>query len=496
MNYNTKEKISRQVGKAVKWSTVTEVLARLIAPLTNMVLARLLTPEAFGLVATVTMVVTFAEVFTDAGFQKYLVQHEFQDEEDLNVSTNVAFWTNFIFSLLLFGIIALFSSPIAALVGSAGEGLSVTVACIAIPLVSFSSIQMARCRRDFDFKLLFGVRMVTSLVPLVVTVPLAFILKSHWALIIGTLFREALNALILMLRLKWKPRFSYSFAKLREMFSFTAWSMLEQLSLWLTSNVDIFIVGRVLDEYYLGLYKTSMTTVNAYMAIITAATTPVLFSALSRFQHDEENFRNIFFRFQRLVAVLVMPMGMGLYLYRQLATQILLGSDWMEVADFIGMWALVSSIAIVFMQYSGEVYRSKGKPKLSLLSQLILLVFLVGTTLWLAPKGFEALYIGRTLVRLPSIVVSAVIMWCCFKISFWSVLKNTAAPMIATLGMGGVGWALQQISTQLWWSIVSIFLCIIVYFVILLAFPKQRREIFAFPFIAKILKKLPLHRAG
>ena len=61
------KKLSPKVGAAVKWSTITEIIAKLISPILNMILARLLSPEAFGLVATVTMVVTFAEVFTDAG---------------------------------------------------------------------------------------------------------------------------------------------------------------------------------------------------------------------------------------------------------------------------------------------------------------------------------------------------------------------------------------------------------------------------------------------
>ena len=74
---------------AVKWSTITEIIAKLISPILNMILARLLSPEAFGLVATVTMVVTFAEVFTDAGFQKYIVQHEFIDAEDLEGQSQI-----------------------------------------------------------------------------------------------------------------------------------------------------------------------------------------------------------------------------------------------------------------------------------------------------------------------------------------------------------------------------------------------------------------------
>ena len=89
--------LNLKIGQATKWSSITEIIAKLIAPITNMILARLLVPEAFGVVATLTMVVSFAEIFTDAGFQKYLVQHEFADEKDLEQSTNVAFGQIFVY---------------------------------------------------------------------------------------------------------------------------------------------------------------------------------------------------------------------------------------------------------------------------------------------------------------------------------------------------------------------------------------------------------------
>lgn len=88
--------LNKQIATATKWSAITEIVTKLITPVSSMVLARLLTPEAFGVVATLTMIITFAEIFTDAGFQKYLIQHEFVDEEDRVQSTNVAFWSNLI----------------------------------------------------------------------------------------------------------------------------------------------------------------------------------------------------------------------------------------------------------------------------------------------------------------------------------------------------------------------------------------------------------------
>ena len=211
--------LNTKVKTATKWSAISEIAAKLVTPITSMVLARLLTPEAFGVVTTLAMIISFAEIFTDAGFQKYLVQHEFKDNQDREESTNVAFWSNLFLSLVLWGVIAIFANPLAALVGNPGLGNVLIVACVSIPLAAFSSIQMALYKRDLDFKTLFKVRIISSLIPLLVTVPLAFWLRSYWALIIGTITVNLVNAVLLTVFSKWKPRWFYSFGKFKEMFS-------------------------------------------------------------------------------------------------------------------------------------------------------------------------------------------------------------------------------------------------------------------------------------
>lgn len=148
--------IKERVISATKWSSFTEILAKLVSPVTNMILARILAPEAFGVVATVTMIVSFADMFADSGFQKYLVQHEFKDEGEKYKNANVAFWTNFGISVLLWIIIIIFREELATLVGNPGLGKVIAISCFQLPLTSFSSIQMALFRRDFDFKTLFG----------------------------------------------------------------------------------------------------------------------------------------------------------------------------------------------------------------------------------------------------------------------------------------------------------------------------------------------------
>lgn len=459
---------------ATKWSAFTEMAAKLVSPITNMVLARLLTPDAFGVVVTITMIVSFVEIFTDAGFQKYLIQHEFQNDADKEQATCVAFWSNFVLSILLWAVIAIFCEPLATWVGNPGLGNVIVVACVSIPLQAFSSIQMALLKRDFDFKTLFKARILGIGTPLVVSIPLAFWLHSYWALVIGTIALNAVNAFVLTYYSKWKIRFYFSWNKLKEMLSFTVWSMIEAVSIWLTGYIDVFIIGIHLNAYYLGIYKTSITTVGQITALITSATTPILFSALSRLQNDRTAFEKMFFQFQKAVGLLIIPLGVGIFVFRDLLTSILLGSQWCEAANFIGLWGLTSSIAIVLSHYSSEVYRSLGRPKLSVFSQFLHLIVLCPAMFVAIHYTFDVIYITRALVRLELIAVNLFLMFIVVKISPWRMCANVFHSALAAFLMGVIGFALLRHSTTIAWSMASLFICILCYLTILMIFKQER----------------------
>ena len=470
------ETLNTKVRSATKWSTITEVAAKLVTPIISMVLARLLAPEAFGVVTTLTMIITFAEIFTDAGFQKYLVQHEFKDDLDRDESTNVAFWSNLIMSLVIWGIIALFADPLATLVGNPGLGHVLSIACVSIPLAAFSSIQMALYKRDLDFRTLFKVRMVSTLIPLIVTVPLAFWMRNYWALIIGTIAVNLVNAVLLTVFSKWKPRWFYSFDKLKEMFSFTVWSMIEAITIWLTSYVDVFIVGTMLSQYYLGLYKTSSALVGQIMGLVTAITTPILFSALSRLQNNEIEFQRLFFRFQKLVSLLLFPLGMGIFLFSDLATELILGNQWGEASGFVGLWALTSAVTIVLSHFSSEVYRAKGKPKLSVLAQILHIIVLLPTVLIAVRYGFETLYRARSLVRLEMIVVNLIIMGEVIKIPIGKMINNIIPASLGAISMLLI--LLLPSAESLLKSILYAFLAGSIYLIVVMLFREERNALF------------------
>lgn len=465
-----------KVKSATKWSSITEFVAKLVTPVTTMVLARVLTPEAFGVLVTVTMVISFAEIFTDAGFQKYIVQHEFESIGDLYKSTNVAFWSNLVMSVCLLFIIVLFSNRIAELVGNQGYGLVIAISSLCIPLEAFSSIQMALFKRELDFKTLFVTRMVGVAIPVVITIPLALIFRSYWALILGMIALNLSNAIILTCKSKWKPRFRYSWAIFKNMFSFTFWSMMESITIWLTTYVDIFLVGKMLNDFYLGIYRTSMSTVAQFISIVTAATTPVLFSSLSRLQNNHSDFKVMFLKFQKLIGLLVIPIGVGIYIFRELITEILLGSQWKDAAYFIGLWALTSALTVVLAHYSSECYRAKGYPRLSVIVQVSQIILLIPSVIWAIHHGFNFLCEVRSIVRLELIIVNMICMSVFIKISSLSMIRNIFPSLLGGLSMLFVGMFLY--SQNIWICLLNIIICTIVYFAIVLLFPVERHIIF------------------
>lgn len=167
------------------------------------------------------------------------------------------------------------------------------------------------------------------------------------------------------------------------------------------------------------------------------------------------------------------PMGLGVYLYSDLATSLMLGSKWAEASNIIGIWALTSSVLIVTSHFNSEVYRSKGKPKLSLLAQLISLSFLTITCLISVKYGFWTLVYARALIRFQGVITGLIIMSLVMKFPIIDTIKNLLKPLILTSLMGGLAIILKQVSNSMMWSFTSILLCALTYLILFFIFSKN-----------------------
>lgn len=467
---------SKKIANATKWSTITEVMAKLIAPITSLILVRVLAPDVFGIVASVNVVISFCELFTDAGFQKYIIQHEIEKNESIYTYANIAFWTNLFISTLFLSIICVFANDIATLVGCPGKSLAIVVACINLPLTSFSSVQTALLKRELNFRPLFFSRAFTVLVPILVTLPLAFITKSYWSIIIGTIVSNIVTVITMFFLLDWRPRFEYALDLLKKMLHFSSWALSESVLVWVINWGDIFIVGTILTSYYLGLYQTSMNLVNQIFSIISASVVPVLFSALSRMQSDNSEFAKIYYRFTFLSGMLLIPMGIGLFIFRETVCYVALGTNWMDSATLIGTWGLISAFAILFNSYASTVLIAKGKPKLSVIIQIIQIIFIIPTVYFSSKASFECLSYARAAVRVIGMMIYSYEIKRIAGISIFHIINKLYPAIIATVGMGILGiWVISLEKGHLI-NLLGIIACGLTYIIFTVLFPNVRQE--------------------
>lgn len=467
--------LSGKTRHAAKWALLTEAIAKVITPVTQLVLARILAPEAFGVLAVVVMVASFAEMLADAGFQKYLVQHEFRDNASLYRAANVAFWSSMIVALILLSAIVVFRDAIAVMVGNPGLGVPIAVAAISLPMSVFVSTQQALFRRAFEYKRLLPIRVIFAGIPLVVSVPLALCGLGYWSLIIGTLAANLFNAVAMTAVSPWKPGLYFSFHLLKRMFSFSAWSLLEAVSIWASLWSGTFIVGSLLTPHELGLYRQPILVVNSAFAVVTNATTPILFAALSRLQRDREDFRRYFFRFQYSVSVVLFPVGIGALFYRDFFTELLFGPQWSRAALMFGAWAFTTSLSIVLSHYCSEIFRALGKPKVSFLAQCLYMAVMIPALYFAARESFTVLVLVNAAVRFVHVAIMQSLTSFVASIGFLQVLRNLASPLTATTVMGVLAAWFSALAAGHWgWSTLGILGCASVYIVVSLCFSRFR----------------------
>jgi len=467
-----------EIAIAAKWSTAAELISKLFLPISSLILARILTPEEFGIVATITMVLSLSDIISEAGFHKYIIQHQFENADSLHASANVAFWTNQGISLIIWIIIAILNDSIATLVGCPGLGNVLVIACVNIPLLGFSSIQSGLLKRDLNFKPLFYIRIFTSILPFVVTIPLALVYRNFWALIIGTIVKNVLTSFLLIVYTKWKPKLSFSFTRLKEMLSFSLWSMLETFSIWINQYIDVFLVGTLLSQYYLGLYKTSLTLVGQCVGVITSIFTPIIFSALSKLQNNESEFKRIFFKFQKIVALLVMPIGVVIFAESQLITEICLGDQWMEASRFIGLWGITSAFSIASVRYCTELYRAKGWPLLCFLVQIIVLSFLLPSIYYSARIGFKELCLARSAVEIVYFLINIILCYIYFHITPKDFCRNLFIPIIASIALYIFLIIMKSVIDFIFLRLVIIVIFSSLYYMLVFYFDKEVRNLF------------------
>ena len=467
--------------RSVKWSLFGEIFAKLAIPISTMILARLLTPEIYGITTAVTIVVTFCETVTESGFSKFLIQHDFSSNEEFKKYFSVSFISSLFLSFLMILLVFIFRAPLSHAVGNDGYEMVLFVSCIQTPIASLNALYSAILKRNFKFKNLFQVKIVYSLIPFIVTVPLALLGMKHWSLVIGSLAAQIIQLPLLMFFSKNNFRLYFSLEYLKKAFVFAAPMILESIVIWLCSWTSTIIAARFFDTSTVGIIKVSNSTINSIFLLFSTAFTSVLFPALSRLKNDKEEYQKSFFSIQGAALSILIPLGIGVYFYSKMVSDIFLGSQWAKAAFVIGIFSLTKPLIICFNNFQSEVFRSNGHFYSSIIYQLVMLTIDI-TLKFTIGKISYSWFIWTTVIS--DILITAIslgILKFKYKFSLKTELKSFFIPVGCAAFMAPLAYFGSSSNGNIIISLSQALVCATLYFSILgIVFPKTLRNALSF----------------
>lgn len=346
------------VHAALKWSFLGELASKSITPIVFVILARLLTPADYGVVAAATMIISFSQMFWDAGMSKAIIQYQ----GDRTSAANAAFWINNTLGVLVATSLVVSSGLIAnKIFHDPRVEIVLQVMALQVLLSASVSVHNALLQKDLKFKHLFWVKLATVAIPGLASIPLAFYGMGYWALVVGGLVGQCFQVSIMWMTSPWKPKFAFDVNIARQLACFGGWVALTGLLGWFYLWVDSLIVGIYLGPHELGLYRTGNGFVMMVFGILFAPLMPVLYSRLSQIKSDRAQINKILQETVRLITIISIPLGFLLFVSAFQVSYLVFGLKWNGVGIVIGIMALVHGFAWV-IGLNSEAYRAIGRP--------------------------------------------------------------------------------------------------------------------------------------
>lgn len=439
--------IHQKAAKGVLWSAIESLSRQVVSLLIFFVLARLLSPQAFGLVALASVFTAFIEIFLDQGFSQAIIQR--QDLEPDHLDT--AFWTNLgISSLLtLSGIAA--SSWVADLLHEPDAAPIIQFLSLSFLISAFSSVQQAILQRQFAFKAL-AVRSVTAIAAGgVVGVTMAVMGLGAWSLVGQRLANGIAQVMTLWWVSHWRPRFRVSRKHFQDLFAFGINVVGSNFLNFFNRRSDDLLIGYFLGSVALGYYTIAYRFLLSATSFLTYPFVSVAFSTFSRLQQDTQQICQSFYKFTQLAAFFSFPFFFGVAALAPQVVETLFGQQWQDsipvlrILSFIG---LLHSISF----YNGAIFGAMGKPswglKIILLNTIANVIAFVVVVQW-GIVAVAAAYTVRGYVLMP---VSLILLRRLIHLEMLAYLKQLLPAFIGASLMTALLLAIQL----LWGNMLNV----------------------------------------
>jgi O-antigen/teichoic acid export membrane protein len=350
-------RLGRTAARAVLWNYLSFASGKLLVLVTMAVLARLLTPQDFGIVAFATVAVTYLGVLQDLGLGGAVIQRRDDTEE----AAQTVYVLNLGVGALLTVITALSAPAVAAFFRQPEVTPILRVLSLSFLIQAGGAVHVVLLRRNLDFRRKLVPDVGQALVKGGVSIAFALAGFGVWSLVWGQLVGTVAYSILAWAVVPWRPRFRVHRRLLRPLMRFGMPLMLNDIQAALWSNLDYVIVGRTLGDTALGVYTLAYRLPELLILSVWRVVAGAAFPFFSSIQNEPALLRRGFLASVRYSQIVVVPLCVGLFITAGPAVRVLFGEQWVgaiPVLRLLAVFALTGSIGV----NAGDVYKAIGRP--------------------------------------------------------------------------------------------------------------------------------------
>lgn len=408
-----------------------KIVEKLISVVSTLILARLLVPADFGLIAMAMSIVALTDLMTSFGFETALIHR--RDADRIHFDTawtySVLFGLGVALAILMLAYPATLYFREPRLIGV------LPVLALASVIQGFENIGIVKFRKELDFRSDFYVLLGKKFAGFVVTIVLALLFRSFWALVIGTVFSRIIGVIISYWLHPYRPRFCLEGGK--DLFSYSKWLVMSNFIHFLESRSVDYIVGRSVGAVGLGLFGIAQQLASMPSSELVAPLNRAALPAYSAVAADPVRLKQEVLRVIGMVCLFIFPLGVGLACLAKSVVFLLLGEKWQGVVALLQILS-VYGIVVALNSNIHQVYLARGTPRIiTLVSAGMIFVMIPGLYLGVDRLGvLGAAWVFLIYAALSAPVVHGVFFWQ-LRVTISEYLRVIWRPIFASAVMAG-----------------------------------------------------------
>lgn len=431
MNPNREKSLKEQTVSGVIWSFLERVLAQGVSFIVSIVLARILMPEEYGLIAIVMVVINICNVFFNSGFSTSLIQKK--DADELDFST--AFWSSLLLAIVLYAAVYLLANPIAVFYKQ--ELLKPVIRVMGLSLIvsSLKAIQKAYVSRKMQFRKFFWATLGGTLASAMVGIWMAVAGYGVWALAAQYLTNALIDTIVLGLSIEWHPHWMFSKERLKGIIAFGGKVLAASLIYTIYEDLRTLIIGKVYSSDDLAYYNKGKQLPGFVVNNINSAISSALLPAMSKLQGDKEQMKNAMRNFNKMGAFIMMPMMVGLAVVAKPLVMVLLTEKWLFCVPYLRLMCIYYAF-MPMQEANTQAVLAAGRSDIALKAEILkrgVNLAIIAGTFWIS---VEALVIGELVAMAFSLIVNMAISDKLFQYGVLLQLKDIMVYVIVSIVMG------------------------------------------------------------